>query len=332
MNSGEQSVSKHPVPVFILGSGRSGTTVTASLLNRLPGMHIAKETGFIGQSVELLRDIANPKSRQQLIDIVNSWLVVEKWSGRASEQGFGDFCQQQQQLSGASAFIHYIWQIDSPIPWRQLNFIGDNTPLYVLSIPWLLELFPNAKFVHVVRDPRDVVCSVMSMRFGADDPIVAAMEWQHALGCWLMAERMVSSANRIEIRYEDLCVSSASTLRKLAEWLGPEMLKPDLEHVLSLDGATGKGTFQSVAELPHHQRLLEPLSTGRIGRYRTELTANDIARIEAVLQNGMLACGYQPATWQVSPYATEDRVSQARAMIRDLLKRGIRRLTKPRPS
>lgn len=331
MSPGERSMSNSPVPIFILGSGRSGTTVTASLMNRLPGVHIAKETGFIGQSVELLRDIANLDSRRKLIDVVNSWLVVEKWSGRASEQGFQDFCEQHQ-VSGASAFIHYVWQIDSPIPWSQLSFIGDNTPLYVLSIPWLLELFPDAKFVHVVRDPRDVVCSVMSMRFGADDPIVAAMEWQHALGCWLMAERMVSPANRIEIRYEDLCVSSISTLRKLAEWLGPEMLRPDLDNVLSLDGVIGRSTFQSVAELPHHQRLQEPLNAGRIGRYRSELTASDIARIEAVLQNGMLACGYQPSTWQVSPYATEDRVSQARAMIRDLLKRGIRKLTKRRPS
>ena len=320
-----------PVPIFILGSGRSGTTVTASLMNRLPGVHIAKETGFIGQSVELLRDIADFDSRQQLIDVVNSWLVVEKWSGRASEQGFADFCQQHQ-LSGASAFIHYVWQIDSPIPWKQLSFIGDNTPLYVLSIPWLLELFPDAKFMHVVRDPRDVICSVISMRFGADDPIVAAMEWQHALGCWLMAERMLAPANRIEIRYEDLCLSSASTLRKLVDWLGPEMMMPDLENVLNVDQAAGRGTFQSVADLPHHQRLQEPLNGGRVGRFRTELTANEIARIEAILQNGMLACGYQPSTWQVSPYAAEDRMSQARAMIRDLLKRGIRRLTKSRPT
>ena len=85
-------MSNSPVPIFILGSGRSGTTVTASLMNRLPCVHIAKETGFIGQSVELLRDIANLDSRRQLIEVVNSWLVVEKWSGRASEQGFQDFC------------------------------------------------------------------------------------------------------------------------------------------------------------------------------------------------------------------------------------------------
>ena len=327
MNSGEQSMSNSPVPIFVLGSGRSGTTVAASLINRLPGVHIAKETGFIAQSVEQLRDIANPKSRRQLIDVVNSWLVVETWSGRASEDGFAEFCHRHQ-IDGPSAFIHYVWQIDSPTPWEQLNFIGDNTPLYVLSIPWLLELFPGARFVHMVRDPRDVVCSVLAMRFGADDPVVAAMEWHHALGCWLMAERMIPPENRIEIRYEDLCQSAESTLRKLIHWLRADDTPLNMESTLKVADNAGGGTFQSVAALAHHQRLQEPLNAGRIGRYRTELSGKDIARIEAVAQNGMLACGYQPAAWQVSPHATEDRISQVQAMIRNLMKRGIRRLTR----
>lgn len=327
MNTEERSISKSPVPIFILGSGRSGTTVTASLMNRLPGVHIAKETGFIGQSVELLRDIANPDSRRRLIEVVNSWLDLEKWSGRASEQGFESFCDRQK-LSGPSAFIHYVWQIDSPIPWEQLSFIGDNTPLYVLSIPWLLELFPDARFVHMVRDPRDVVCSVLSMRFGADDPVVAAIEWHHALGCWLMAERLISHENRIEIRYENLCLLAEPTLLKLIKWLGCDVSKSNVEELIRHDGAAVNATFQTVAELPHHQQLQQPLNAARIGRYRSELSPADIAKIEAVMQNGMLACGYQPAAWQVNPNATEDRLAQTQAMIRNLLKRGIRRLAR----
>ena len=327
MSPVERSMNNSPVPIFILGSGRSGTTVTASLMNRLPGVHIAKETGFLGQSVDLLRDIANPESRRRLIDVVNSWLTVEKWSGRASEEGFADFCQRHQ-LCGPAAFIHYVWQIDSPIPWEQLSFIGDNTPLYVLSIPWLLEIFPDARFVHMVRDPRDVVCSVLSMRFGADDPVVAAMEWHHALGCWLMAERLIPQENRIEIRYEDLCLSAEPTLLKLMTWLGCDATKSNVEELIRHGRDGVNASFQTVAELPHHQRLQQPLNTGRIGRYRSELSPVDIARIEAVAQNAMLACGYQPASWQVNPYATEDRVAQAQAMIRNLVKRGIRRLTR----
>ena len=328
MSTGEQSVRNSPVPIFILGSGRSGTTVTASLMNRLPGVHIAKETGFIGQSVDLLRDIANPESRRRLVEVVNSWLVVEKWSGRASEQGFEDFCQQHQ-LSGASAFIHYVWQIDSPIPWEHLSYIGDNTPLYVLSIPWLLELFPDAKFVHVVRDPRDVVCSVMSMRFGADDPIVAAMEWQHALGCWLMAERAITAGSRIEFRYEDLCESPKFILQRLIVFLGTQISNSNLNELLaSIIDSPLSETFRNVSELSHHQKLTAPLNCSRTGRYKRELTSDEIRTIEAIVQNGMLSLGYKPENWQVSPWARQDRLFFTRQMVLNLVKRGLKRLTR----
>lgn len=96
------------------------------------------------------------------------------------------------------------------MPWHELSFIGDNTPLYVLAIPAIQDLMPNARFIHMVRDPRDVVCSVLKMRFGADDVVVAAMEWHLTLGCWLMAERIVSADRRMECRYEDLCTARAN--------------------------------------------------------------------------------------------------------------------------
>ena len=326
MSPGERCMSHSPVPIFILGSGRSGTTVIASLVNRLPGVHIANETGFIGQSVELLREIAKPESRRRLIEVVNSWLVIEQWTGRASEKGFEDFCQQHQ-LSGPAAFIHYVWQIDSPVPWEQLNFIGDNTPLYVFSIPWLLELFPDARFVHVVRDPRDVVCSMMSMRFGADDPVVAAVEWNHAFGCWLMAERIIPPENRIEIRYEDLCFSAEETKGKLTAFLKTEY--PLAETIPGGDVTAEiplSDTFRRVSTLPHHQGLTAPLNASRVGRYETELSPGDLRAIEAVVQNGMMALGYRASEWQVGPWARENRAFLTRRMFIDLIKRAWRRL------
>jgi hypothetical protein len=48
---------------------------------------------------------------------------------------------------------------------------------------------------------KSVECSGDACSGGiADDPVVAPMEWHHALGCWLMAERMIPPENRIEIR------------------------------------------------------------------------------------------------------------------------------------
>lgn len=80
-----------PVPVFVLGCGRSGTTVTARLLNHLPGVHIAKETGYLNQHLDLLKQIHEVSVPTELLQVVNSWLQTNDWSGRVSAEGFAEF-------------------------------------------------------------------------------------------------------------------------------------------------------------------------------------------------------------------------------------------------
>lgn len=319
---------KHqPVPVFVVGSGRSGTTMTASLLNRLSGVHIAKETGYVGQNAHLLRDISNSASLHRLVDIVNSWLVIEQWTTRVTVDGFHSFCERFG-LQGAAAFLHYVWQLESPVPWDQLEFIGDNTPSYVLSIPFLQEIFPNARFIHLVRDPRDVICSIVKMRFGADDLEAAAVEWHGTIGCWMMGERHIEASNRIECRYEDLCRSTESSLERLAKFL--ERNKTQADSALAAHAnaaAAGESLFSRVSELPHHRNLTQPISVGSIGRYRSELNESQLRTVEALLQYGMLAYGYEPAEWHVNPWITGSRFFLARTAIRDVARRCWKRLS-----
>ena len=316
---------QHPTPVFILGSGRSGTTVTATLLNRLPGVHLAKETGYIGLSLPMLRRIDDPDILTQLVDTVNSWLNKERWEHLASADGFHSFCSRYG-LSGASAFMHYIWQLDASVPWHELEFIGDNTPLYVMAIPAIQELLPNARFIHMVRDPRDVVCSICKMRFGADDLVAAAMEWHLYLGCWLMAERVVAPERRMECRYEDLCTHSEQAFALLAAFLNRTSAQASAALAAHAAAAGSDPGFRNVSGLTHHTRISEPLTPSRIGRYRTELSVDQITAIEPILQYGMLAYGYPPAQWHTHPLMREDRMSLLKTAVRDALRRISKRL------
>ena len=319
-------MSQHPTPVFILGSGRSGTTITASLLSQLPGVQIAKETGYIGQNLALLKDIANPVALARLVLEVNSWLEKERWEHTASIQGFRDFCERYQ-FFGSAAFMHYIWQLDSKVPWHELSFIGDNTPLYVMAIPAIQELMPNARFIHMVRDPRDVICSVLKMRFGADDVVVAAMEWHLTLGCWLMAERIVSADRRMECRYEDLCTVPEQTMACLAGFLNRS--ESDAAAALAqhaTDGSKSATGFENVATVSHHTRLTEPISPSRVGRYKSELSTAQIRAIEEIAQYGMLAYGYEPSGWHEHPLIRENRIRLLKSMIKDLANRSLKRL------
>ena len=319
-------MTQHPTPVFVLGSGRSGTTITASLLNHLPGVQIAKETGYIGQNLALLHDIENPDTLDRLVMNVNSWLEKERWEHTASIQGFLDFCQRYQ-FFGSAAFIHYVWQLDCNVPWDELSFIGDNTPLYVMAIPAIQELLPNARFIHIVRDPRDVICSVLKMRFGADDVVVAAMEWHLTLGCWLMAERIVSADRRMECRYEDLCTAPEQTMDCLAKFLN--RTEADAVAALAKHSTVGSKPntgFEKVATASHHARLTEHISPSRVGRYKSELTVAQIQAIEEIAQYGMLAYGYEPSGWHEHPLIRENRIRLLKSMIKDLANRSLKRL------
>ena len=319
-------MSQHPTPVFILGSGRSGTTITATLLSHLPRVRISKETGYISQNIHLLRDISNPESLRRLVDIANSWLTLSQPDYLANIDGFQRFCDRYE-IQGSAAFIHYVWQLDSPQPWHELEYIGDNTPLYVMAIPAIQELMPNAKFIHMVRDPRDVVTSTLKMRFGADDPVIAALEWHTALGCWLLAERLVAAERRMECRYEDLCTAPQETMIRLANFVNhteAEALKALEDHASA--GATQKTGFETVAAAQHHTRLIEPVDASRIGRYKIELSPEQIQKIEAIAQYGMLAYGYEPSGWHDHPFVWEDRMSLLKSMFRDFAKRCSKRL------
>ncbi|MGV2340269.1 MAG UNVERIFIED_CONTAM: sulfotransferase [Planctomycetaceae bacterium] len=139
-------------------------------------------------------------------------------SNRRLQPGYGNFAAVIS--CPARGLLHYVWQLESETAWDELSVVGDNTPLYVMAIPAILELFPNAKFIHMVRDPRDVVCSMLNMRFGACEAVTAAMEWHQTLGCWLLAERLIPESQRMECRYEDLCTSPEATFGGVASFVG----------------------------------------------------------------------------------------------------------------
>ena len=175
--------------------------------------------------------------------------------------------------------------------------------------------------------PRDVVTSMLKMRFGADDPVIAALEWHVTLGCWLLAERIVPAERRMECRYEDLCTVPHETMNRLAKFVDhteAEAMQALADH--ASPGARQSTGFETVAAAEHHTRLTEPVDASRIGRYKVELSVEQIQKIEAIAQYGMLAYGYETSSWQDHPFVWEDRISLLKSMIRDFAIRCSKRL------
>jgi hypothetical protein len=98
-------------------------------------------------------------------------------------------------------------------------YVDDNT-YNVLYAEELLDLLPNARLIHVVRDPRDVIASYIRQRWTPSSVTAAIAFYTHVIECWLLHRKALDSNRFIEIRLEDLCNEPEVVLKHIFEWAG----------------------------------------------------------------------------------------------------------------
>jgi len=117
----------------------------------------------------------------------------------------------------------------SSLPLEEVGVVGDKTPQHSTTMPELLELFPDARFIHVVRDPRDTAVSAwfhyerlgqltdgQSMQDHAATFIDGP--WKVAVGSVLLAERNMPG-KVLHVRYEDLQQDTVEHVTRMATFL-----------------------------------------------------------------------------------------------------------------
>lgn len=305
--------------LFVVGSPRSGTTLLASVLNQLPEVWIGEETGFVPHlyrpGFESLHEF-DDQQLAALVEAVNSYLTMGHWTRLASVAGARQFWSESG-TTGYSGFVRYVWSLDGALEARGALVVGDQTPTYVLAMPLLEQLFPNAHYVHIVRDPRDVVASILPLRFGAKSAAVAASDWNECISGWWAAEHRIPAERRFEVRYEDLVTTPTVIIERLAEFL--DTTPP---------GTRAAGAYPADANrlarlAPHHRRLASPIDDRSVGRHRRDLSVRDRDLVEAIAYAGMVTYGYQAGPFRASPVLAEDTTLLTRARLEDLRRRAF---------
>jgi hypothetical protein len=205
-------------PIFVVGAPRSGTTLLQLILNAHPDVAIHGEIHFFDEILQLKTEIPGFETEQdrdkflgqlgrtnalQYVPGLQPRLeVVRKRLGTAASPGYELFflllMQAFAEESGASRF-------------------GEKTPQNIRYLPELSEIFPEAKIVHIVRDPRDVVTSLMRMPWAPDSVVLNAIKWK--IDMLYMHDYLESGGAAHELRYEDLVAEPESTLRALCRFL-----------------------------------------------------------------------------------------------------------------
>ena len=172
---------------------------------------------------------------------------------------------------------------------------AEKTPHDVRFLGFILEHFPKAKFIHMIRDGRDVVCSIRThpkYRFingkkvatGIRKPIEPCIDaWVRETGEGM---EWRGHPNYFEVRYEELVNTPETQLRKLCEFIG-EPWDPAM-----LDYHKETGASRDTTNFIANEAATQPLSTQAIERWRNDLTPGELALFYQRAGQRMVELGY----------------------------------------
>ncbi len=269
--------------VFVVGCAKSGTTWLQNLINGHPRMAMNGEgrftwrmfpfiaqafkafntdqAKFIGKEVTLLRDVDLVMCARMLFDI----------------QLF-----RYAEVSGKSL--------------GAIQVIGDKTPQHCLSIPLLNQIYPDAKFIHIIRDPRDAATSGWH-HFGPDSQkpqeeylgYFIRDVWSQAVAAGRDAGKNIP-AHYLEVRYEDLHREEAYQIRRCLEFLDVDASAESVE----ISSKAGSFKERSGGRERGEEDPKGFYRRGIVADWMNHMSPEIAARLCEPVAALMLSCGYDP--------------------------------------
>ena len=248
--------------MIVLGVRRSGTTLLRVMLDRNPELAVPDESYFVPQ---LARRHRTPVDPAAFLDDLRRLPTLVDW-------GLSPASVQARLRPGmttddaiAAVFAAYAAE-------RGKARWGDKTPLYMQHLDLLERLFPDARFVHLIRDGRDAALSFLSVPAGLmtegwghpQDAAGFACQWATEVASARELGARVGGQRYRELRYEALVADPEGELRAVCAFAGLEYDPAMLDYVGQTDSA----------RKAHQQRLNEP-PRQNVREWRTEMSECD---------------------------------------------------------
>lgn len=262
--------------VFVGGSERSGTTLLRNMLTAHPALAVPNESPFVYRTY---RDIAR-QGREG--DVALAWQLLQETSRFKQWRLPPEEVERTLAEHPPASYGDVIRGMFAAYArWRGKQHAGDKTTANALWFPWLAAQFPASRFVHVLRDPREVCMSRVVQIFNNGGMAGAARHWRAHVSA--AREAMPALGDRIlEIRYEELIAAPRPQLERLADFLGIGFDAGMLDYGRATDVLPQHG--QDV-----HAR--EPLRAD-LRPWRTQLSRDDVSVIESIAGELMDEVGY----------------------------------------
>ncbi len=274
-------------PFFVVGAPRSGNTLLRILLDRHPGVALPPESHFITR-LFARRGRYGDTGRIEKKESFLRDLAADRWFQRwdvgidAVEQELAWVSRPTFRQAIEAPFRAYARREGKP-RW------GDKTPSYVQHLPLLAHLFPEARFVHIVRDGRDVALALLDRWRRLRGPATAAYIWHAHVSAGRAAAQSLAG-RYMEVRYEALVADPEGMLKSICAFLAlafdPMMLTHDPERIRQRIPAR---------EWRLHGSLALPPTPG-LREWRRQMSRSALEEFEVVAGSTLIAAGYQRAT------------------------------------
>lgn len=266
-------------PLLVLGVSRSGTTLLRVVLDRSPGIAIPDESFFLPL---LARRHGRTVDAERFLDDLARIATVRDWGVRVDDVRPRIRSGMATGDAIAAVFETYAERQGKP-RW------GDKTPMYLRHLPLLERLFPEAQYVHLVRDGRDAALSFFELPEGTftrtwahpTTPAAFACLWRKEVSDARALGRRVGIDRYHEARYEGFVAEPERVVREICAFAEIPFDSEMLEYAGTVD----------VSTKPHQQRLLRPPTVG-VRSWREDMSAGDIAAFEAVAGDLLEELGY----------------------------------------
>jgi hypothetical protein len=278
-----------PVFPFFVGSGRSGTTLLRAMFDSHPAMAVPDEVSFVVRFARphYARRYGWPGTYDPgaAADLVLANESFRRWgvpAGEARSTLTAPPAPTSYAATVRRAFAAYAAHAGKPR-------YADKTPMHVLHLPRLERMFPEARFVHLVRDGRDVAASYRTVAWGPAGIEDAALLWRRRVAAGRRAGRRLGPDRYREVHYEDLVRDPEAVLRGLCAFLD---LAWD-DRLLRYHERAGE-VIAATRFPAAHDRLRLPPTPG-LRDWRRDLTGAEVARFEAIAGRELAAAGYERA-------------------------------------
>jgi len=269
------------MPIFIGGCPRSGTTMLGSILGSSCGCVVTPESHFKQTIPEALGvDWNVGVNRNDFFLALKDNFRFNLWNTHVPKETVPDILMPVDYRRAILSLVNEYANAEGKKDW---HFWIDHTPQNIQDPLMLLTIFPEAKFIHIVRDPRAIAASVLPLDWGPDSAEQAALFWAQKLSYGQALESLYPD-KCIRIYYEDIVTSPQKTIEKVCGFCGI---------VFENNMLTGGGFRIPTYTKKQHKLVGSRPDPDRLNAWRKTLDIWQIARIEKIIGDLMELMGYK---------------------------------------